>query len=77
MTSLEKILSEKVIKRSVSIQGHMTSVSLEKPFWDELQRLAEQEQIPLAQLIARIDKLRQTNLSSALRLYIFHTLAAK
>lgn len=71
---LETLLSAKVIKRSVSISGHLTSISLEEPFWKELQSLAQTENISLAKLIARIDKSRSVNLSSALRLYVFYTL---
>ncbi len=71
---LEAVLSAKVLKRSVSISGHLTSISLEEPFWKELQALAKSENISLAKLIARIDKARKTNLSSALRLYVLHTM---
>ncbi|PZQ48102.1 MAG: aryl-sulfate sulfotransferase [Micavibrio aeruginosavorus] len=68
------ILSEKVVKRSVSIAGHTTSVSLEAPFWTALQRLAKAEKRSLAALIADIDERRGTNLSSALRLYVLQSL---
>lgn len=71
---LETILSAKVVKRSVSIAGHLTSISLEEPFWSELQALAKRDNISLSKLIARIDKSRSTNLSSALRLYVFYSL---
>lgn len=71
---LETILSAKVVKRSVSIAGHLTSISLEEPFWSELNALAKAENISLSKLIARIDKSRSTNLSSALRLFVFHQL---
>lgn len=71
---LEKILSAKVKKRSVTIAGHTTSISLEEPFWLELQKIADAEKITLSKLISRIDKSRGTNLSSALRLYVLHSL---
>ena len=71
---LETILSAKVIKRSVSIAGHLTSISLEEPFWAELNILAKSEGTSLSKLIAKIDKSRNTNLSSALRLYVLHQL---
>ncbi|WP_306250537.1 ribbon-helix-helix domain-containing protein [Parvularcula sp. IMCC14364] len=66
-------------KRSVSIAGHRTSISLEQPFWDELSRLATLEARSLASLIAQIDRERMSaadphNLSSALRLYILKRL---
>lgn len=71
---LEDFLASRVIKRSVSISGHLTSVSLEQPFWDELNRLARQDEISLSALINQIDKDRKTNLSSALRLYVLYIL---
>lgn len=68
------ILSSKVVKRSVSIAGHTTSISLEKPFWDALKTIAAKEKRSLAALIADIDERRGTNLSSALRLYVLDRL---
>jgi predicted DNA-binding ribbon-helix-helix protein len=61
-----------VHKRSVSIRGHRTSYSLEQPFYDELLTIAAERQIPLAALIAEIDvqRPREANLSSALRLFV-------
>ncbi len=69
-------LSAPVVKRSVNIAGHATSVSLEQPFWDELVRIAAQEKKSLTELIEEIDTARQTNLSSALRLYVLYALKA-
>lgn len=59
-------------KRSVTIRGHRTSFSLEAAFHAELERLAETRGLALAALIAEIDAARphDTNLSSALRLYV-------
>ncbi|HRK97775.1 MAG TPA: ribbon-helix-helix domain-containing protein [Alphaproteobacteria bacterium] len=62
------------MKRSVSISGHSTSVSLEQPFWDELLSIVEQDKTTLSELVAHIDAMRQINLSSALRLYILYRL---
>lgn len=56
-------------KRSVSLHGHKTSVSLEKAFWKVLEQAAHAQNISLAQLIKNIDETRQGNLASALRLY--------
>lgn len=64
------ILSERPVKRSVTIAGHTTSLSLEKPFWDALKILAATQGRSLSALIAEIDERRGTNLSSALRLYV-------
>lgn len=58
-------------KRSLSVAGHRTSVSLEEPFWAGLKEIAAAESCSLAQLIARIDAGRAgNNLSSALRLHV-------
>jgi predicted DNA-binding ribbon-helix-helix protein len=61
-----------VEKRSVTIRGHRTSYSLEKPFQDDLAAIAVARAMPLAALIAEIDenRPRAANLSSALRLYV-------
>jgi predicted DNA-binding ribbon-helix-helix protein len=61
-----------VRKRSVTIRGHRTSYSLENAFQDELEKIATARSMPLAALIAEIDegRSRDTNLSSALRLFV-------
>jgi predicted DNA-binding ribbon-helix-helix protein len=65
-----------VRKRSMTIRGHRTSYSLENAFQDELERIASMRSIALATLIAEIDgaRPRDTNLSSALRLFVLDTL---
>ena len=70
-------LDAKVIKRTVNIAGHSTSVSLEQPFWDELNRIAAHNKQSLSALIEDIDTARQTNLSSALRLYVLYSLKSE
>jgi predicted DNA-binding ribbon-helix-helix protein len=64
-----------VRKRSVTIRGHRTSYSLENAFQDELEKIATARSMPLAALIAEIDegRARDTNLSSALRLFVLET----
>ena len=61
-----------VQKRSVSIRGHRTSFSLEKPFLDDLQAIAADRGMALAALVAEIDadRPRDANLSSALRIFV-------
>ncbi len=60
-----------VIKRSIVIEGHKTSVSLEDPFWKGLKLIATKRGVTLSALVASIDAGRQQgNLSSALRLYV-------
>lgn len=64
------------IKRSVMIAGHATSLSLEPIFWEALVRAAQEENIPLSALVARIDAERihapsPPNLASAVRVWLF------
>ena len=57
-------------KRSLSIAGHRTSISLEAPFWAALKEIAASENRPIAALVADVDSGRgELNLSSALRLH--------
>ena len=64
-------------KRSVKLQRHATSVSLEDEYWGELKRMADAADLSLAALIERIDAERTTdNLSSALRLAVLADLKA-
>ena len=63
--------SLRVVKHSVVIAGHRTSVSLEDAFWRALKDIATKEGISLAALIARVDAGRgDANLSSALRVFV-------
>ena len=57
-------------KRSVDIEGHRTSISLEEPFWDALKALAQKRGVTLNDLIAGIDGARRGGLSSAVRLFV-------
>ena len=60
-----------VVKRSIVIAGHKTSVSLEDAFWDALKEIAAQRKATLSDLVASIDSSRtQGNLSSAIRLFV-------
>lgn len=69
----------RIAKRSVSIRGHRTSVSLEAPFLEELEAIARRRKMSLAALIAEVDARRdeESNLSSELRLYVLHDLKAR
>jgi predicted DNA-binding ribbon-helix-helix protein len=61
----------RIVKRSISIRGHKTSVSMEKEFWDILLRIRAAEMSTLSALVERIHQAREHgNLSSAIRLYI-------
>ena len=60
-----------VVKRSVVVAGHKTSVSLEDAFWNGLKEIARERHMTLSELVAEIDAHRQLgNLSSTLRLFV-------
>src|ERR1700759_2694240 len=60
-----------VLKRSIVIAGHKTSVSLEDAFWKGLKEIAGERDMTLSDLVATIDSERQHgNLSSAIRLFV-------
>lgn len=60
-----------LVKGSVTIAGHRTSISLEPVFWTALRAAAADQGQPLNALIAAIDEARTTNLSSAIRVWLF------
>jgi predicted DNA-binding ribbon-helix-helix protein len=65
-------------KRSFSIQGHRTSISLEKAFWLALKQAAAEDGITLASLISTIDSGRgEAGLSSAVRVWLLRRLQAR
>jgi predicted DNA-binding ribbon-helix-helix protein len=60
-----------VVKRSIVIAGHKTSVSLEDAFWKGLKKIAGRRNLTVSEMVAAIDSERtQGNLSSALRLFV-------
>jgi predicted DNA-binding ribbon-helix-helix protein len=66
------------VKRSITIAGHQTSISLEPLFWAALEAAAAERALPLSALVGRIDALRiaerdAPNLASALRSWLFAT----
>ena len=64
-------------KRSVTIAGHRTSVSLEAPFWEVLKEIAGARGMSLNLLIEEIDGSRRGNLSSALRVHVLEMLKSR
>lgn len=67
----EALMKSSVVKRSIVIDGHKTSVSLEDAFWSSLKEIAEAQQAPLSMVVGEIDQTRQQgNLSSAIRLFV-------
>ena len=70
-----------VVKRSIVIAGHKTSVSLEEAFWSGLKQIASGRKRTLSEIVSTIDSQRtQGNLSSAIRLFVLdeyrHRIAA-
>lgn len=68
------------VKRSITIAGHPTSISLEPLFWQALEDQARLRALPLSALVAGIDALRiaapaPPNLASALRTWLFITIS--
>ncbi len=60
------------LKRSLTIAGHRTSLSLEPEFWQALQDAARAEKKTIAALVGEVDRIRGTrNLSSAVRVWLF------
>ncbi len=60
-----------IVKRSIVVRGHKTSVSIEDAFWRGLKEIARRQCVTLSNLITSIDQTRQqSNLSSAIRLFV-------
>jgi predicted DNA-binding ribbon-helix-helix protein len=61
-----------VSKRSLTVAGHRTSISLEDPFWDGLAEIAAAKKSSVAAVVASIDRTRRsgTNLSAAVRVTV-------
>jgi predicted DNA-binding ribbon-helix-helix protein len=64
-------MKSKVVKRSIVVAGHKTSVSLEDAFWESLKDIARARRVTLSDLVGGIDANREHgNLSSAIRLFV-------
>jgi predicted DNA-binding ribbon-helix-helix protein len=60
-----------VMKRSIVVGGHKTSVSLEEAFWSGMKEISAQRSMALSEMVGEIDSNRQQgNLSSAIRLFV-------
>jgi predicted DNA-binding ribbon-helix-helix protein len=70
MASAESDGFARIEKRSVTVSGHPTSLSLEGGFWTCLKLIADHRGLSLAGLIAEVDSNREGNLSSALRVHV-------
>ncbi|MGA7972156.1 MAG: ribbon-helix-helix domain-containing protein [Pseudolabrys sp.] len=61
-----------ITKRSISVAGHKTNVSLEDAFWTGLRDIAQGRDMTVSAIVADIDlRRRHANLSSAIRLFVF------
>ena len=70
-SSVEKRRASAIVKRSIAIAGHETSISLENAFWKALRQIAEVRSVTLSALVSQIDNERQhDNLSCAIRLFV-------
>ena len=59
-----------LIKRSITIKKHRTSLSLEKEFWDALKSIASEQNCSVETFVAKIDSNRKTSLASSIRVYL-------
>jgi predicted DNA-binding ribbon-helix-helix protein len=60
-----------IVKHSLAVAGHRTSISLEQAFWEGLRRIAAERDVSIAALVAEIDATRgAANLSSAIRVFV-------
>jgi len=60
-----------LIKRSITLAGHKTSIALEAEFWQALEEISVNKNLSLPALISRIDQQRQgSNLTSAIRVFV-------
>jgi predicted DNA-binding ribbon-helix-helix protein len=60
-----------VVKRSIAVDGHKTSVTLEEAFWNGLKQIASDRHLSISELVSAIDSGRvNANLSSAIRLFV-------
>ena len=65
------------VKRSLTLRGHRTSVTLEPEFWEAFREIAAAEGVALNALAARIDETRgpEVNLASAMRVFVLRRMA--
>jgi predicted DNA-binding ribbon-helix-helix protein len=67
-----------IVKRSIVINGHKTSVSLEDAFWSSLKNIARAEGVPVSKMVTDIDKTRERgNLFCAIRLFVLEQVRTK
>ena len=64
-------------KHSVTLSGHPTSISIEKEFWDILKKIAKNRNQTINSLSSDLDKKRDGNLSSTIRLFVLREVQSK
>ena len=67
--------SARIRKHSLRIAGHLTSVSMEDAFWLAFKEIAERRGMSVNALAAEIDRTREGNLSSAIRVFVLEALS--
>lgn len=67
----------RIRKRTVTVSGHVTSISLEEAFWDALKEIAAARVLSINGLVSEVDATRNGNLSSALRVYVLSDLLSR
>ena len=71
-------MKSSIVKRSIELHGHKTSVSLEDEFWNGLHAIADEGPTPMAVLLKTIDSARgPANLSSAIRVFVLNHFVAR
>ena len=72
-------MNERPKKRSLTLRGHRTSVSLEDEFWDAFREIAAQDNLAINALAAEIDASRdpETGLATAIRLFVLRRLRSR
>jgi predicted DNA-binding ribbon-helix-helix protein len=71
-------MTSAILKHSIVVDGHKTSVSLEEPFWQALKALAHSQKISVSEAINHIHSQRtQGNLSSAIRVYVLNSVRGR
>ncbi len=66
-----------LVRRTVTLAGHRTSVALEPVFWEEIEAAASRHGCTVGALIAEIDTRRSASLASALRVHVVEALRAR
>ena len=70
---MERIMIPAIAKRTVTIDNHKTSVTLEDEFWSGLREVARRKNATLRSLVTQIDDARgRNNLSSAIRVFVLN-----